>query len=203
MKIIALTGSIGMGKSTTAAMFADSGVPVWDADAAVHSLYGAAGAAVDPLKTAFGDVCDEDGGIDRQKLADAVVGKPEKLARLEAIVHPLVAADRKSWLAERKSEGRDFVLVDVPLLYETGGDRFVDVVVLASCDAALQRQRVLERPGMTVEKFEAILARQMPDLRKRARADFIIETGLGLDHAREQVTAVLSALNSTEAKDHA
>lgn len=203
MKIIALTGSIGMGKSTTAAMFADSGVPVWDADAAVHSLYGVGGAAVEPLRAAFGDVSDDQGGIDRQKLAAAVVGKPEKLAQLETIVHPLVAVDRGNWLADRKAEGRDFVLVDVPLLYETGGDRFVDVVVLVSCDAALQRERVLARPGMTVEKFEAILARQMPDAQKRVRADFIIETGLGLDHARKQVTAVLSALQQTKDTDDA
>lgn len=203
MKIIALTGSIGMGKSTTAAMFADSGVPTWDADAAVHSLYGVGGAAIEPLSAAFDDVSDDQGGIDRQKLAAAVVGKPERLTQLETIVHPLVAADRAKWLEDRKAEGRGFVLVDVPLLYETGGDRFVDVVVLASCEATLQRRRVLARPGMTAEKFEAILARQMPDSQKRARADFIIETGLGLDHARKQVTAVLSALQQAKATDDA
>jgi dephospho-CoA kinase len=191
LKVVGLTGSIGMGKSTTAAMFASEGVPVWDADAAVHRLYAPQGAAVAPVVAAFGDVADGAGGIDRQKLAARVLGDPPALARLESIVHPLVAGDRADFLELAWAAGHGFVVVDVPLLFETGAERTVDTVVVVTCAAEIQAQRVLARPGMTAERFEAILARQMPDARKRELADHLIDTGHGLDHAREQVRALV------------
>jgi dephospho-CoA kinase len=193
MIIAALTGSIGMGKSTTAAMFADLGVPVWDADAAVHRIYSTGGAAVAPVSEAFPGVAGPD-GVDRQALSQQVLGNPEALKRLESIVHPLVGQDRASFLSDARAAGASLALVDVPLLFETGGQRFVDAVIVASCDGDLQRERVLARPGMTPEKLEAILARQTPDAEKRAMADFVVDTGHGLDHAREQVARIHAAL---------
>jgi dephospho-CoA kinase len=196
MLILGLTGSIGMGKSTTSAMFQAEGVPVYDSDAAVHALYATGGAAVAPVEAAFPGVV-VDGAIDRAKLSAAVVGNSEALAQLEAIVHPLVGAHRIGFFEKAEAEGRDMVVLDIPLLYETGGEKKVDKVVVVSAAADVQRQRVLARPDMTPEKFEAILARQTPDAEKRARADFVIDTGQGLDHARKQVRDLLTLLRTS------
>lgn len=196
MLILGLTGSIGMGKSTTAAMFEAEGVPVYDSDAAVHALYAAGGGAVAPVEAAFPGVL-TDGAIDRAKLSAKVVGNPEALAKLEAIVHPLVGADRIGFFQKAQAEGRDIVVLDVPLLFETGGEKSVHKVVVVSAPPEAQRARVLARPEMTPEKFEAILARQTPDAEKRARADFVIDTGQGLDHARRQVRDLLTLLRTS------
>lgn len=191
--LIGLTGSIGMGKSTTAAMFAEAGVPVWDADAAVHRLYAPGGAAVAPISAKWPETL-VNGGISREALSDLISQKQDVLKDIEAIVHPLVAADRARFVAETPSQ---FLLLDIPLLFETGGDAKVDAVVVVSVDAKTQRDRVLARPGMTEARFEAILAKQMPDTEKRARADFIIETQT-LDSARAGVNAVLSAIKGAK-----
>ena len=196
MIILGLTGSIGMGKSTTAQMFQAQGVPVYDSDAAVHALYASGGAAVAPVDAAFPGVV-VDGAIDRARLSQAVVGNSEALAVLESIVHPLVGAHRIGFFEDAQAQGADVVVLDVPLLYETGGDKKVDKVVVVSAPADLQRERVLARPGMDVAKFEAILARQTPDAEKRARADFVIDTGQGLARAREQVRDVLTRLRAS------
>lgn len=196
MLILGLTGSIGMGKSTTAAMFEAEGVPVYDSDAAVHALYAAGGAAVAPVEAAFPGVL-TDGAIDRAKLSAKVVGNPEALAKLEAIVHPLVGADRIGFFQKAQAEGRDIVVLDVPLLFETGGEKSVHKVVVVSAPPEAQRTRVLARPEMTPEKFEAILARQTPDAEKRARADFVIDTGQGVEHARQQVRDLLTLLRTS------
>ncbi|WP_066730472.1 dephospho-CoA kinase [Caulobacter sp. CCH9-E1] len=196
MLILGLTGSIGMGKSTTAAMFEAEGVPVYDSDAAVHALYAAGGAAVAPVEAAFPGVL-TDGAIDRAKLSAKVVGNPEALAKLEAIVHPLVGADRISFFQKAQAEGRDIVVLDVPLLFETGGEKSVHKVVVVSAPPEVQRARVLARPEMTPEKLEAILARQLPDAEKRARADFVIDTGQGVEHARQQVRDLLTLLRTS------
>ncbi|WP_297507106.1 dephospho-CoA kinase [uncultured Caulobacter sp.] len=195
MLVLGLTGSIGMGKSTTAAMFEAEGVPVYDSDAAVHALYAAGGAAVAPVEAAFPGVV-VDGAIDRARLSARVVGDPEALAKLETIVHPLVGAHRIGFFEKARAEGHEIVALDVPLLFETGGESKVDKVVVVSAPADVQRARVLARPGMTPEKFEAILARQTPDAEKRARADFVIDTGHGLDHARRQVRDLVTLLRT-------
>lgn len=195
MKIVALTGSIGMGKSTTSAMFKDLDVPIWDADAAVHRLYRAGGAAVAPLQALIPDAIGPD-GVDRAVLTSKILQDPALLKQIEAIVHPLVGKDRADFLADARSAGAPLVMVDVPLLFETGGEAYVDAVIVVSCPPDMQRARVLARPGMTEEKFESILARQTPDDVKRAKSDFVIETGLGLDAAREQVGKVHAALLS-------
>jgi dephospho-CoA kinase len=194
--IVGLTGSIGMGKSTTSVMFQAEGVPVYDSDAAVHALYASGGAAVAPVDAAFPGVV-VDGAIDRARLSAAVVGDPEALQKLEAIVHPLVGAHRIGFFEDAQAAGHDIVVLDVPLLYETGGDKKVHKVVVVSAPAEVQRARVLARPEMTEAKFEAILARQMPDAEKRARADFVIDTGQGLEHARGQVRDILTRLRAT------
>lgn len=196
MLILGLTGSIGMGKSTTAAMFEAEGVPVYDSDAAVHALYAAGGAAVAPVEAAFPGVI-TDGAIDRAKLSAKVVGNPEALAKLEAIVHPLVGADRIGFFQKAQAEGHDIVVLDVPLLFETGGQKSVHKVVVVSAPPEVQRARVLARPEMTPEKFEAILARQLPDAEKRARADFVIDTGQGVEAARKQVRDLLTLLRTS------
>ena len=195
MITVGLTGSIGMGKSTTAAMFAAEGVPVYDADAEVHALYARGGAAVEPLEAAFPGVV-VDGAVDRVKLSHHVVGKPDELKRLEAIVHPLVGESRVGFFQKAVADGADIVILDIPLLFETGGEVAVDAVVVVSAPADLQRQRVLARPGMDEAKLDAILDRQMADAEKRARAHFVIDTGLGLDHARAQVRDVLKRLRA-------
>lgn len=193
MIVVGLTGSIGMGKSTTAAMFEAEGAPVYDADAAVHQLYAAGGAAVAPLEAAFPGVV-RGGAVDRAVLSARVLNDPAALRRLEEVVHPLVGAHRKAFF--ERTAGEEVVVLDIPLLFETGGERAVDAVVVVSAPAEVQRGRVLARSGMTSEKLDAILARQLPDADKRARADFVIDTGAGLEPAREQVRAVLSALRA-------
>jgi dephospho-CoA kinase len=191
MFILGLTGSLGMGKSTTARFFAEAGVPVHDADAVVHRLYeGEAAAAIEaefPGATTGGKV-------DRNKLAARVLGDAAALKRLEAIVHPLVQQAEERLLAEAEARGERIAVLDIPLLFETGGDRRVDAVVVVSAPPEVQRARVLERPGMTVEKLEAILAKQMPDAEKRARADFVVDTAQGYEAARAQVRAILGAV---------
>jgi len=196
MLVLGLTGSIGMGKSTTSAMFQAEGVPVYDSDAAVHALYAAGGAAVAPVEAAFPGVVVK-GAIDRARLSARVVGDPEALAKLEAIVHPLVGAHRIGFFEKAKAEGHEIVVLDIPLLFETGAEKKVDKVVVVSAPADVQRARVLARPEMTPEKFEAILARQTPDAEKRARADFVIDTSQGLDSARQQVRDLLTLLRTS------
>ena len=192
MIVLGLTGSIGMGKSTTAGLFAAEGVPVYDSDAAVHALYAAGGAAVGAVEALFPGVV-EAGAINRTLLSARVVGDPEGLKRLEAAVHPLVSERRAAFLARAKAEGAQVVVLDIPLLFETGGDGQVDKVVVVSAPEEVQRARVLARPGMTPEKLDAILARQTPDAEKLAKADFVIDTGSGIEAARDQVRAVLAA----------
>ena len=193
MILLGLTGSIGMGKSTTTAMFADLGAVVWNADDAVHRLYAPGGAAVGPVGEAFPGVV-VDGAVDRTRLAEAL-GKDETAFRhLETIVHPLVAQGRAADLEAARTAGVKLAVLDIPLLFETGGDRAVDAVVVVTADPAIQAERVLARPGMTRERFDAILARQMPDAEKRARADFVINTGRGLEAARAEVEAIVAAV---------
>lgn len=193
MILIGLTGSIGMGKSTTAAMFREAGVPVYDADAAVADLYAKGGAAVGPVGEAFPGVV-KDGAIDREALRQKVLGHPEALKRLNAIVHPLVGKDRLTFFAEAEAKGADLVVLDIPLLFETGGQANVDAVVVVSAPAAMQRERVLARPGMSPERLDAILAQQMADAEKRARAHFVVDTGRGLEPAREQVAEIIAVM---------
>ena len=190
---LGLTGSIGMGKSTVAAMFEARGVPVFDADAAVHRLQGPGGRLVAEIEARFPDTTGP-AGVDRTALAEAVLGDAAALRRLEALVHPAVAADRAAFLAAHAAA--PIVVLDIPLLFETGGDGAVDKIAVVSAPAAIQRARVLARPGMTTDRFEAILARQMPDSEKRERADFIIDTGGALDATRAQVDAVIACLSA-------
>lgn len=200
MIIVGLTGSIGMGKTTTAALFADEGVPVNGADQVVHDLYRSD--AVEPIRAMFPDVI-VDGVVDRKKLSENLAKNPAKFADLEAVVHPLVRAREKSFLDEQRALGKKVVVLDIPLLFETGADRRVDKIVVVSCEPDVQRQRVLSRPGMTPEKFELILSRQTPDAEKRARADYVIDTGHGIDMARSQVKTLLKELGeqAERAKD--
>lgn len=193
MIIIGLTGSIGMGKSTTSGFFADAGAVIWNADEAVHRLYEKGGPAVAPIAEAFGDVI-VNGAVDRVRLATLLGQDDTRFKTLEAIVHPLVGMDRAEALAAARENGVKLAVLDIPLLFETGGDAFVDAVVVVSASAEIQRQRVLSRPGASVERFEAILARQMPDAEKRKRADFIIDTGSGFDVARAQVMNVVETV---------
>jgi len=183
---LGLTGSIGMGKSTTARLFAEEGCAVWDADAAVHRLYARGGAGVAPIAAAFpGAVAD--GAVDRGQLREIIAGDAEALARIEAIIHPLVAADRAEFIAAQEA---DVTVLDIPLLYETGAETGLDAVVVVSVTPEVQRERVLARGTMSAADFETILARQVPDVEKRARADYVIETDT-MEHARAQVRAVL------------
>lgn len=188
---VGLTGSIGMGKSTTAQMFREAGVPVLDSDQIVHDLY--RGAAVAPIEAAFPGVT-VDGVVDRGRLAAQVLADPKALKRLEAIVHPLVWAARDDFLNEQEKKGASIVVYDVPLLFETGAEKSVDAIVVVSAPEDVQKARVLARPGMTEAKFAAILAKQVPDAEKRARADFIVETDKGLETARRQVRGILDEL---------
>lgn len=193
MIIVGLTGSIGMGKSTVAKMFAEEGAPGFDSDAAVHALYASGGAAVAPVEAAFPGVTKE-GAIDREALSKRVVGNESAIKQLEAIVHPLVRAAQMQFLQDNRDAGTAVVVLDIPLLFEGGGAKYVDKTVVVSAPAEVQRARVLARPGMTAEKFEAILARQMPDAEKRARADFVIDTGGDFETTRSQVRGILDAL---------
>jgi dephospho-CoA kinase len=189
MVIVGLTGSIGMGKSTTLQMFADEGVPVYDADAAVHAVYSSS--AVPVVEAAFPGTT-ADGKVDRQKLSQRVLGNPEALKKLEQIVHPLLGAHRQKFLEEAEKSGAPVVLMDVPLLFETGGEKRMDAVVVVTAPAELQRQRVLARENMSQEKLDAILARQMPDAEKRKRADFVVDTSRGLEPVRAEVKDILA-----------
>jgi dephospho-CoA kinase len=195
MIVVGLTGSIGMGKSATAAMFAEAGAPVYDADAEVRRLYAPGGGAVAKVEAAFPGVV-VDGAVDRGRLGERVLGDPQALARLNGIVHPLMGEARAEFFRAAREGGAEVVVLDIPLLFETGGERNVDKVVVVSAPEALQRERVLARPGVTAAKFAAILAAQTPDAEKRARADFVVDTSQGFDHAREQVKAILAALRA-------
>lgn len=189
MFLLGLTGSVGMGKSTTAQMFVEEGVPMFDADAAVHRLY--AGEAVPLIEQEFPGTT-ANGTVDREKLSQQVVGKPEALARLEKLIHPLVGKLRAEFLRDAEASGAKAVLLDIPLLFETGDPSKFHAVIVVSAPEEVQRARVLARPGMTPEKFEAILKRQLPDSEKRVRADFVINTGEGLQSARMQVKELLA-----------
>jgi dephospho-CoA kinase len=197
MIILGLTGSIGMGKSTVAAMFADDGVPVFDADAEVHRLQGPGGRLVRQIESAFPGTTGES-GVDRALLGKAVFGNPDALKRLEAIVHPAVAYERAAFLESNRAQ--PLVVLDIPLLFEAGGWQQVDKIAVVSAPADIQRARVLARPGMTGERFESILSRQMPDSEKRKRADFVIPTGGTLDETRSAVRAVIACLAGTEGR---
>jgi dephospho-CoA kinase len=189
--VLCLTGSLGMGKSRTASFFAEEGIPVHDADAAVHALY--AGEAAPLIESAFPGTT-SDGKVDRSKLAAQVVGNAAALARLEAIVHPLVAKVRDIFIAQAQSRNAPVILLDVPLLFETGGERHCDAVVVVSAPPDIQRRRAFERPGMTEEKFAALVGKQVPDAEKRRRADFIVDSSQSFDHARAQVRDILRAI---------
>jgi dephospho-CoA kinase len=191
MLTLGLTGSIGMGKSTVAKMFADEGVPVFDADAEVHRLQGPEGALVKRIEAEFPGTTGSE-GVNRGALAERVLGEPEALRRLEALVHPAVAREREAFLADHSAA--PLVVLDIPLLFEAGGSGQVDRVAVVSAPAEVQRERVLARPAMTAEKFERILARQLPDEEKRARADFVIPTGGSLEETRRAVRRILACL---------
>jgi dephospho-CoA kinase len=189
MFILGLTGSVGMGKSATAKMFAEEGVPVHDADAAVHRLYEAE--AVPLIEAAFPGTT-AGGKVDRDRLARQVLGDDVAIRRLESIVHPLVAEARDHFLAEAERNGAAVAVLDIPLLFETGGDTRCDAVVVVSAPPEVQRTRMFERPGMTEQKFAAILAKQLPDAEKRTRADFVVDTSKGFDAVRAQVRDILA-----------
>jgi dephospho-CoA kinase len=191
MIVLGLTGSIGMGKSTVARMFADEGVPVFDADAAVHRLQGPEGALVAKIEARFPGTTGP-GGVDRTVLAERVLGEPEALQNLEGLIHPAVAREREAFLADHPDA--PLVLLDIPLLLEKGGATQVDKVAVVSAPPEVQRARVLARPGMTAEKFERILKLQMPDAEKRARADFVIPTCGSLDETRDSVRRIVACL---------
>lgn len=190
---VALTGSIAMGKSTVAGMIRELGVPVFDADASVHALYAQGGKAVAVIERAFPDAI-VDGAVDRTRLSELVVGKADAMARLEQIVHPLVHAEQAGFLRQAREEGQPLVVFDIPLLFEGNRASEFDAVLVVSAPADLQRERALARPGMTVEKFEAILARQMPDADKCARADYVIPTGGALSETRTAVVETIEKL---------
>jgi dephospho-CoA kinase len=189
MIILGLTGSIGMGKSTTAKLFAEAGAPVYDADASVHSLY--EGEAVPAIEAAFPGTTVH-GKVDRNKLSARVVHDPAAIKRLEQIVHPMLGASRQKFLDDAERSGAPVAVVDVPLLFETGGEKRVDAVVVASTDAATQRERILARGTMTSEALDGILARQLPDAEKRKRADFVVDTSHGLDPVRAAIRDILA-----------
>ncbi|HET7492310.1 MAG TPA: dephospho-CoA kinase [Bradyrhizobium sp.] len=189
MIVLGLTGSIGMGKSTTAKLFAEAGVPVYDADAAVHALY--EGEAAPAIEAAFPGTT-TDGKVNRNKLSERVVHDPEAMRRLEQIVHPMLGASRQKFLQDAERSGAPVAVVDVPLLFETGGEKRVDAVVVVTTTPEIQRERILARPNMTREKLDAVLVRQMPDSEKRKRAHFIVDTSHGLDPVRLQIQDILS-----------
>lgn len=192
---IGLTGSIGMGKSTTAQMFVEEGCPLHDADATVHRLY--KGRAVPLIERAFPGTTNEN-GVNREALSKHVLGKPDAMKQLEALIHPLVREEELNFFQKAKEAGADIVILDIPLLFETSAENRCDVIVVVSAEEDVQRQRVLDRPGMSMEKFEAIKAKQMPDSEKRARADYVIDTGNGLENARQQVRRILTAVKNSQ-----
>ena len=198
MIVLALTGSIGMGKSTTAQMFADAGIPVWDADSTVHRLYANGGAAVPGIKGIAPEAI-VDGAVDRSKLRDAILADSGLLKKVEAIVHPLVGRDRSDFLTKARSEDHDMAIVDIPLLFEGGGENHVDLVVVVTAPAETQRERVLARPGMTEQAFEAILAKQVPDAIKREKADYLIDSSQGLEHAEQRVLEIIAEVRKSNA----
>jgi dephospho-CoA kinase len=189
MIILGLTGSIGMGKSTTAKLFAEAGVPVYDADATVHSLY--EGEAAPAIEAAFPGTT-VNGKVDRNRLSAQVVHDPAAIKLLEGIVHPMLGASRQKFLRDAEQSGASVAVVDVPLLYETGGEKRVDAVVVVTTTPEIQRQRILARDNMTGEKLDAILARQLPDAEKRNRADFVVDTSHGLDPVRARIRDILA-----------
>ena len=191
---LGLTGSIGMGKTTTASLFAEAGAPVYDADEAVHALYAAGGEAGPRLARLFPEAVSVDGAVDRSVLSRRVTADPSALMTLESVVHPLVAASRARFLQAAETVGARIVVLDIPLLFETGGEGGVDAVVVVSAPPHVQRIRVLSRPDMDAAKLERLLARQTPDADKRARAHFVIDTSQGLDHARVQVQGVMATV---------
>ncbi|MGV1821694.1 dephospho-CoA kinase [Agrobacterium sp. CG160-95] len=193
MIVIGLTGSIGTGKTTTAKLFAAEGIPVLDSDAVVHDLYSAE--AVPMIEAAFPGTTIS-GTVDRLELGNILRENPANFSKLEAIVHPLVRERQEAFLRKAREENQNFAVLDIPLLFETGAETRVDKIVVVSCAPEIQRQRVLSRPGMTEEKFEMILARQMPDNEKRRRADFIIDSGNGVEAARDQVREILQRLSA-------
>jgi dephospho-CoA kinase len=197
--MIGLTGSIGMGKSETAKMFAQLGVPVYDADAAVARLYDIGGAAVPEIEKAFPGTT-RDGRVDRAALRQRVVNDPAALKTLDSVVHPLVGAERNGFLEDAIAKGADMVVMDVPLLFETGGHTRMDAVVVVSAPSHIQRERVLARPGMSPELLDSILARQMPDEEKRAKAHYVVVTDKGLAHAFEQVKMIVAELRARKDK---
>ncbi|QXT34599.1 dephospho-CoA kinase [Sphingomonas sanguinis] len=197
MMILGLTGSIGMGKSTVAQMFRDEGVPVFDADACVHQLQGPGGRLVPTIESAFPGTTGPE-GVNRAALGQAVLGDDAAMRRLEAIVHPAVQSERTAFLATHADAS--MVVVDVPLLFETGGDKAVDKVLVVSAKPDVQRARVLKRPGMTEAKFDAILARQMPDAEKQARADHVIATDIPIAETREKVRALIACIAASEGR---
>jgi dephospho-CoA kinase len=199
MITIGLTGSIGMGKSATAAMFAEQGVPVYDADAEVHKLQAKGGGAVEAIEVAFPGVV-KDGAVDRQALGERVFSDPAALNRLNGIIYPMLGTGRAAFFADAEASGCDMVVLDIPKLFETGGEARMDAVVVVSAPEAVQRERVLARPGYSETRLDGILANQMPDAEKRARADFVIDTSQGFDHARDQVRQVLAAIRAGDWK---
>ena len=199
MVVLGLTGSLGMGKSTTAGFFAELGVPVHDADAAVHRLYEAE--AVPLIEAAFPGTTAE-GAVDREKLAKRVLDDPAAIKKLEGIVHPLVRAAEEQFLAEAARKNTRVAVLDIPLLFETGGDRRCDAVVVVSAPEDIQRIRIFSRPGMTEQKFAGIVANQMPDAEKRRRADFVVDTSKGFDAARAQVREILARVVTMPKRRH-
>jgi dephospho-CoA kinase len=198
--LIGLTGSIGMGKTETARMFGELGIPVYDADAAVHRLYESGGAAVQEIAREFPG-CVVDGRVDRAALSKTVAAEKLGLKRLEAIAHPRVAEEQRRFLDKAAADGAEMVVLDIPLLFETGGDSRMDAVVVVTAPADVQRARVLDRQDMTEEKFDHILSHQMPDAEKRAQAHFVVETDKGYDHARVQVKEIVAALQKRRHKE--
>jgi len=189
--ILGLTGSIGMGKSTTAGFFREAGIPVWDADASVHSLYDTGGAGVRAIE-ALSPAAIKDGAVDRTALRQAIVGDSGLLKRIEEVMHPMVLEDRQNFLD--LNADKPLIVCDIPLLFETGAQAWLDGVLVVTADVAVQDQRVMDRDGMTREVFETILAKQTPDAEKRRRADYLIDTGLGLDHAQAEVLSLIERL---------
>ena len=197
MILLGLTGSIGMGKSTTAAMFRDAGVPVYDADAEVRRAYAKGGACVEPLEAAFPGVVKDD-AVDREALRRIVHGDPAAFERLNRVVHPIIGALRHRFYDEAEAKGADLVVLDIPLLFEGGGDRGVDAVAVVTAPPEVQSRRVLEREGMSPERLASILAQQTPDAEKRARADFIIDTSQGLEPVRRQVAEIIAIMRDPQ-----